>query len=49
VIGNPDVIAQMRALGLEAGAGTAEALHRRLKDDIAKWAKVIETAKIEMK
>lgn len=49
VIGNPDVVAQMRELGLEAGAGTAEALHQRLKDDIAKWAKVIEAAKIEVK
>lgn len=49
VIGNPDVVAQMRAVGLEAGAGTAEALHKRLKDDIAKWASVIQKAKIEVK
>ena len=46
VIGNPEVVSRMRELGLEAAAGTPEALHNRLKSDIAKWAKVIEAAKI---
>jgi tripartite-type tricarboxylate transporter receptor subunit TctC len=49
VIGDPAVVAQLRSLGLEAGAGTAEALGQRLKDDIAKWAQVIKAAKIEPK
>ena len=46
VIANPDVVSRMRELGLEAAGGTPEALHTRLRNDIAKWAKVIETAKI---
>ena len=49
VIGDPAVVVQLRSLGLEAGAGTAEALGQRLKDDIAKWSQVITAAKIEPK
>lgn len=49
VIGDSAVVAQLRSLGLEAGAGTAEALGQRLKDDIAKWSQVIKAAKIEPK
>ena len=47
VIANPEVVSRMRTLGLEAGAGTPEALHERLKNDVEKWAKVIKAAKIE--
>ena len=46
VIGNPDVVGKMREMGLEASAGTPEALRDRFKSDIAKWARVIEAAKI---
>ncbi len=46
VIANPESVSRMRTLGLEAGAGTAEALHDRLKNDVEKWAKVIKAAKI---
>ena len=46
VIGSTDVVSRMRSLGLEAGAGTPEALHSRLKSDIARWATVVEAAKI---
>jgi tripartite-type tricarboxylate transporter receptor subunit TctC len=46
VIANPDVSSRMRELGMDAVAGSPEALHSRLKNDIARWAKVIEIAKI---
>jgi tripartite-type tricarboxylate transporter receptor subunit TctC len=47
VIANPEVVAKMRNLGLEASAGTPQALEDRLKNDIAKWARVIKAANIE--
>lgn len=47
VIASPEVVSRMRPLGLKAGAGTPEALHERLKNDVEKWAKVIKAAKIE--
>jgi tripartite-type tricarboxylate transporter receptor subunit TctC len=46
VIRSPEVVGRLRGLGMQAAAGTPEALHIRLKSDIAKWAKVIETAGI---
>ena len=42
----PDIKQRMLELGLEAQAGSPEEIAARLKDDIAKWAKVIEGAHI---
>jgi tripartite-type tricarboxylate transporter receptor subunit TctC len=47
VIGDPDVVKKLRDVGLEASAGTPQALEERLKSDIDKWARVIKAAKIE--
>ncbi len=47
VIGDPEVVKKMRDLGLEASAGTPQALEERLKTDIVKWERVIKAAKIE--
>lgn len=46
VIGDPDVVSKFRNLGLEASAGTPQALHDRFRNDIAKWARVIGAANI---
>ena len=43
----PDLKKRALELGIEAKASTPEEIHARLKDDIAKWAKVIERAGIE--
>ena len=42
----PDIKQRMLELGLEAQAGSPEEIAARLKDDIAKWAKVIDDARI---
>ena len=42
----PDIKKRMLELGLEAQAGPPEEIAARLKDDIAKWAKVIDDAHI---
>ncbi len=42
----PDIKQRMLELGLEAQAGSPEEIAARLKDDIAKWAKVIDDAHI---
>ncbi len=46
VVALPDIKQRMLELGLEAQAGSPEEIAARLKDDIAKWAKVIEGAHI---
>jgi len=43
----PEVRKRLGELGVEARAGTPEALHALLVSDIAKWKGVIERAKIE--
>ena len=43
----PDLKKRALELGIEAKASTPEEIHQRLKDDIEKWAKVIERAGIE--
>jgi tripartite-type tricarboxylate transporter receptor subunit TctC len=42
----PDVKQRMQELGIEARASTPEQLRELLIADIAKWKKVVETAKI---
>jgi len=42
----PDIKQRMLELGLEAQAGSPEEIAARLKDDIAKWARVIDDAHI---
>jgi len=44
----PDVRKRLGELGVEARAGTPEALHELLVSEIAKWKGVIERAKIEI-
>jgi tripartite-type tricarboxylate transporter receptor subunit TctC len=46
VMAQPDVKHRLLALGIEAQAGPPEEIAARLKADIAKWAKVIDDAKI---
>jgi tripartite-type tricarboxylate transporter receptor subunit TctC len=43
----PDVRKRLGELGVDARAGTPEALHELLVSEIAKWKAVIERAKIE--
>ena len=47
VLDAPDLKKRALELGIEAKASTPEEIAQRLKDDIAKWAKVIERAGIE--
>ena len=47
VLDAPDLKKRALELGIEAKASTPEEIHQRLKDDIEKWAKVIERAGIE--
>ncbi|MET3845507.1 tripartite tricarboxylate transporter substrate binding protein [Bradyrhizobium sp. OAE829] len=47
VLDTPDLKKRALELGIEAKASTPEEIAQRLKDDIEKWAKVIERAGIE--
>jgi tripartite-type tricarboxylate transporter receptor subunit TctC len=47
VLDAPDLKKRALELGIEAKASTPEEIAQRLKDDIEKWAKVIERAGIE--
>jgi len=47
VLDAPDLKKRALELGIEAKASTPAEIHARLKDDIEKWAKVIERAGIE--
>jgi tripartite-type tricarboxylate transporter receptor subunit TctC len=47
VLDTPELKKRALELGIEAKASTPEEIAQRLKDDIAKWAKVIERAGIE--
>lgn len=47
VLDTPDLKKRALELGIEAKASTPEEIHQRLKDDIEKWARVIERAGIE--
>jgi tripartite-type tricarboxylate transporter receptor subunit TctC len=46
VMAQPDIKHRLLELGIEAQAGPPEEIAARLKADIAKWAKVIDDAKI---
>jgi tripartite-type tricarboxylate transporter receptor subunit TctC len=46
-VAKPEVRKRLAELGVEARAGTPEALHDLLVSEIAKWKAVIERAKIE--
>jgi tripartite-type tricarboxylate transporter receptor subunit TctC len=46
VLGDADIRKKMLALGIEAKAGTPDAIEDRLKSDIDKWRAVIERAHI---
>ena len=46
IVATPEVKERYADLGIEAQASTPEALKKRLTDDIAKWAAVIERAGI---
>ena len=47
VLADPDVRKKALEMGIEARGSTPQELEERLKADIVKWGKVIETAKIE--
>jgi tripartite-type tricarboxylate transporter receptor subunit TctC len=47
VLDAPDLKKRALELGIEAKGSMPEEIHQRLKDDIVKWAKVIERAGIE--
>jgi tripartite-type tricarboxylate transporter receptor subunit TctC len=47
VLQMPEVQEKARLFGMEARGTTPEEMHRRLKDDIEKWAAVIEKAGLE--
>jgi tripartite-type tricarboxylate transporter receptor subunit TctC len=47
VLDAPELMKRALELGIEAKASTPEAIGQRLKDDIEKWAKVIERAGID--
>jgi len=47
ILGEAEVKKRLLELGIEAKAGTPEALSARLKSDIDKWRKVIEKAGIQ--
>jgi tripartite-type tricarboxylate transporter receptor subunit TctC len=46
ILASPDIVKQYADVGIEAGASSPQELEKRLRDDIAKWAKVIERAGI---
>ena len=46
ILGDAETKKKLLALGIEAKAGTPEAIEARLKSDIDKWRAVIEKAKI---
>ncbi|MGB6638799.1 MAG: tripartite tricarboxylate transporter substrate binding protein [Bradyrhizobium sp.] len=46
ILGDPETKEKFLALGIEAKAGTPEAIEDRLKSDIVKWRAVTEKAKI---
>jgi tripartite-type tricarboxylate transporter receptor subunit TctC len=46
ILGDADIKQKLLALGIEAKAGSPEAIEDRLKSDIDKWRAVIEKAKI---
>ena len=46
ILASPDVVKQYADVGIEAKASSPEELAARLRQDIDKWAKVIERAKI---
>ena len=46
ILSSPDVKKQYADVGIEAKASSPEELEKRLRDDIAKWTKVIERANI---
>jgi tripartite-type tricarboxylate transporter receptor subunit TctC len=46
ILGEAETQKKMLALGIEARAGTPEAIEARLKSDIEKWRAVIEKANI---
>ena len=47
VLDTPELRKRALELGIEARASTPEEILARLKDDIGKWAKVIERAGVE--
>ena len=47
ILKNPDIIQRLRLLGSEAKPTTQSAFKSRVIDDIEKWNKVVETAKME--
>jgi len=47
VLQQPDVQAKLGAQGIEVSGSTPEALQKELLDELAKWTKVIKTAKIK--
>jgi tripartite-type tricarboxylate transporter receptor subunit TctC len=46
ILSSPDVKKQYADVGIEAKASSPDELEKRLRDDIAKWTKVIERANI---
>jgi tripartite-type tricarboxylate transporter receptor subunit TctC len=46
ILASPEVKKQYADVGIEAGASSPEELEKRLRDDIAKWTKVIDRAGI---
>src|SRR5262249_41533307 len=46
ILASPDVVRQFADVGIEAKASSPEELSARLRQDIDKWAKVIDRAKI---
>lgn len=46
ILGDADTKKKLLALGIEAKAGTPDAIEQRLTSDIEKWRVVIEKAKI---
>jgi len=47
VLADPEVKKKALELGIDARGSTPQEIQARLKDDIAKWADVIQKAKIE--
>jgi tripartite-type tricarboxylate transporter receptor subunit TctC len=47
VLGNPEVKAKFRSLGVDAVASTADELTQRIPQDIARWAAIIKQADIK--
>lgn len=47
-IQSPDVVARLTSLGTEPTGGTPEQFGATIKSDIARWAKVVETAGIKI-